>query len=379
MLKISFTGDVSLDKPLLKAAQKENGDFGFDEVFADIKDIFDSSDYVVGNLETVFAGSSKGYNVKPFGYNSPDEFLVALKKIGFDAFSMANNHCLDEGIDGLTRTVQVCKKNNIDISGVKVADVDNKIVFTLSGVKVCLLSYAHTINRSRNTDKIKNISEYVNLLYPYNAVKAQGIKSKFIHMLPLQLRESIKRKLGIPTVTKVIDHIFPEMINHNYIKRLVEDIQLAKKNADIVIMCVHCGGQFNDFPGEYSEYIFNVMKDAGADVIIGNHPHIIQRVDVDDTCVKAYSLGGFSLSPSAEYVHPEAKAEYSMILHVYIDTDTKEIASITATFIKGEEDDTHYLRLRTVDTMNEKEKDVIQKKIGMNELQYNSSNELIIR
>lgn len=364
MIKISFTGDISLDKPMLKAARDEYGAYHFEKMFRGFKRLISNSDFLVGNLETVFGGADKGYNIKPFSYNSPDEFLYSLKETGFNLLSVANNHCLDEGVEGLRRTVSLCKEMGIDTVGM--ADPDNSVyVKKVKGVKIAFLSYTHMVNQSRRTDRISNIYQYINLLYPYKADRNTGIRSRVIYALPLELREGIKRILGMPTVTKFTDSIKPGMLNEEYIERLERNIRKAKAQADLVVMLVHCGGQFNDEPGDYTSKIFEIMREAGVDVIIGNHPHVIQRIEVEQNNITAFSLGGVTLSPSAEYVHPEAKAEYSMLVHIYIDENAKIIKKGTYTLIKGTENQEKYLSIDLADReKDKKDVELLERRIG---------------
>ncbi len=357
MIKLSFTGDVSLDKPLLKASKKTDGKYRFDTLFRDIEPVFAGSDMIIGNLETVFGGEDKGYNVKPFGYNSPDEYLLALKDFGFDLFSVANNHCLDEGVGGLRRTVDICHSNGIDTVGT--VDAPNYLVRTVNGVRIAFVSYTQMINRSPESDRITGIGSHVNLLYPYRSVQTTGIR-KLINSMPLKYREGVKRMIGIPTVTKITDSLQPGMLNDDFTQRLKKNIAEAKANADVVVMLVHCGGQFNDAPGEYVNKLFDIISGAGADVIIGNHPHVIHRIDSSEKCIKAFSLGGFTLSPSAEYVHPDAMADHSMIVHLYLDETTKSIAGAAFSFVHGTEDRDHNLSLKPI-RFNDDESEIVRR------------------
>ena len=100
------------ERPLLKACYSNKG-YNFKSVFEVTKKLFNNSDYVIGNLETVFAGEEAGYTNSLYSFNTPDEFLDALKESGIDLFLTANNHCLDRGIEGLRRTVHELDSRNI--------------------------------------------------------------------------------------------------------------------------------------------------------------------------------------------------------------------------------------------------------------------------
>lgn len=115
-IKLTFIGDIMCELPLLKAAHTKKG-YDFDSVFVGTTDLFNSADYVVGNLETVFAGKSVGYTRSLYSFNTPDSFLDSLKRAGIDMCVTANNHCLDRGLDGLKRTLYELDKRGISHIG----------------------------------------------------------------------------------------------------------------------------------------------------------------------------------------------------------------------------------------------------------------------
>lgn len=80
-VKITFIGDIMCELPLLKASRTKNG-YNFYGVFSHTQELFRKSDYVVGNLETVFAGKDMEYTNTLYSFNTPDEFLDALKTSG---------------------------------------------------------------------------------------------------------------------------------------------------------------------------------------------------------------------------------------------------------------------------------------------------------
>src|SRR5699024_1225152 len=107
-------------------------------------------------------------------------------------------------------------------------------------------------------------------------------------------------------------------------------INYAKQNADIVIMCMHSGGQFHPEPGSFSKYMMNFFDENGVDLVVGNHAHVVQKADrFKSGMFGAYCLGNFSISPSSVYVLHEDLPDYSILLHVYISGESKRIRKIT--------------------------------------------------
>lgn len=103
--KITFLGDITCDRPLLESSRSAEGKYNFKEVFSEVKPFLAQSDYVIANLETVCAGSSNDFKNEFLLYNSPDQLIEAIKDGGINCVTTANNHCLDQGITGLKRTL----------------------------------------------------------------------------------------------------------------------------------------------------------------------------------------------------------------------------------------------------------------------------------
>jgi poly-gamma-glutamate synthesis protein (capsule biosynthesis protein) len=113
---------------------------------------------------------------------------------------------------------------------------------------------------------------------------------------------------------------------------MIETIIEAKKKADIVIMCLHSGGQFNSEVGPYTQHLFDIITNAGADAIICNHAHKILPVYKKDSCIIASALGNFSFAPGEGYWIDGVKAEYSSLLSFRI--EDKKIQGFTTDFCK---------------------------------------------
>lgn len=341
MIKISFVGDVTCDRPFLQAANKEDG-YDFTGAFEHISDVLKSSDYAVGNLETTFCGDKVAYN-KGIHYNTPDSFVDELKRSGLNLFTTANNHCFDGGMDGLLRTRKIMLDNGFELTGTYSDKVDNAfLVKSIGGIKIAFVSYTYSVNMYSDIKIPDNVNDYINLLRP---CKSQPYKKRlFDKLFSYNLRRKIKILLGRPTISSYTDKFHPSLVSQEYLNRISEQIKKAKSEADLVVFCLHIGGQFNETPGEYSEYVMNFLKEQGVDVVIGHHPHTIQKTVTEyNSRIYAYSLGGFNLSPSAIYINHECKPEYSQILNIYIDENSKEIVKCGFSFAKVVEDENAFL------------------------------------
>ena len=109
-------------------------------------------------------------------------------------------------------------------------------------------------------------------------------------------------------------------------KRLVSDIEYAKNNSDVVIMCLHCGGQFNKAPTKYTKETAEFCFDRGVDIIVGNHEHIVQGSDFSSEKKIAYCLGNFSSNYSIDRGPYDKNAECSVLLHLSFDKNDGNIS-----------------------------------------------------
>lgn len=247
-ITISFVGDLMCHSPQYNYARVDKDSFDFRPVFKEVMQFFQSSDFTIGNLETVTAGKNAGYSGYPL-FNTPDEYIYALKYAGFDLLVTANNHSMDQGEQGVLRTIEQIKFNGLNYTGTALdkTDRDSIRVFDLNGIKVSVLSYTYGTN---NIPKPKGKDYLVNV------------------------------------------------INYGLIRN---DITSARQvNPDIIIVYYHFGDEYKRFPNQYQKDVVDSTIKYGADIIIGSHPHVIQPTDYFpsinaklDSGFIAYSLGNF--------------------------------------------------------------------------------------
>lgn len=345
--KISFTGDIMCERPLLSASRSDKK-YDFDFVFHGVKDKLRESDLVVGNLETVFAGEEAGYTNDVYSFNTPDRFVCSMKSAGIDYVSTANNHCLDRGTEGVIRTLDLLDQYGIKHFGTYRSKEERTSyeLLELGGKKIALIAYTYGTNVVENGIVFKEDEEfYVNVLKSQErewlkfkkTLNTPGIRSKLSRYIrkvtTLEQRMRIKKKLGMLKNLPKSDDLLEDDIYPRYLERLKSDIEKARCEADYVIVCLHSGGLFNVKVGAYTEYIVDLIVRAGADAIVGNHPHVVQKF-VDKGCLVAYSLGNFSISPSSLYLVRENLPEYSVLLHFYFDKERMSLYKVTFSILK---------------------------------------------
>jgi hypothetical protein len=245
---IAFVGDLMCHSTQFNYAHVQGDSFDFKPVFSEVKKYLELADFAVGNLETVTAGKEKGYSGYPL-FNTPSDFVTALKYAGFDLLVTANNHSLDRGEYGVRKTIENILNNGLSYTGTFLSEEDKEKVrvFNLYGISVAIIAYTYGTN-------------------------------------------------GIP-LPRGKDYII-NLIDDNTFK---EDISGARaQGAEIVIVHFHFGEEYKRNPSKYQ--IENVKKavEAGADIIIGGHPHVIQPAEflkgtggTLDSVFTAYSLGNF--------------------------------------------------------------------------------------
>ena len=144
--RITFVGDIMCEKPLQRAWNK-GGDAVFDRVFSRTGALFAASDYVVGNLETVFAGPARGYTRELYRFNTPDGFARAIAKGGIHLLTTATNHCLDGGVEGLDRTLAVLDRCGLAHTGTFRSPAEPRfLVRRIGGLRVAFLNYTYGVN-----------------------------------------------------------------------------------------------------------------------------------------------------------------------------------------------------------------------------------------
>ena len=332
-IKISFTGDLMVLSPQLKSSfEKNTKSYDFDIIFSRIRKYLKTSDYVIGNLETPLAGKDLGYTHKETVFNTPIEFGYSLKDAGFTFLSIANNHCLDRHTIGLRNTINNLKTINIDFGG---GYLDNSeslsdCVQVVNGKKIAIFTYTYGTNSLWQNNKLQENEKYiVDLLREQDEyigthkTKFSVFKKILKRILPQTIKEKIK-----PIVIQ--DCVKESSIDVAYISRMRERISKARKTADIVLLYLHSGGQYNSSVGSYTKNLVDEISTWGvADAIIINHPHCVLKHEWVNNTLVTYSLGNFCFTPNWGYYYKGVYADYSIVLNAYINQYSNKIEYYT--------------------------------------------------
>lgn len=217
--------------------------YGFDYPFRGSLELLQSADITAGNLETAITDRGTPMEDKQYIYRGPREALVPIKEAGFDFLSLANNHTLDYGWEGLSDTMDALDDARIVHAG---AGIDDKQAYTPA------------------------------------YLDANGVTVAFV---------SVTRV--VPVTEWKADKNNPGLAEAYSTTRATAAITEARSNADVVVVMVHWGEEKVDLPNAVQKSLAYAFVDAGADLVIGHHPHVLQGFELYKDKWIAYSLGNF--------------------------------------------------------------------------------------
>ena len=340
MPQIIFTGDL-----MCRPTMTEKTNQKYDIFFEKTKPLFQNAEFTVGNLETPIAGEELKYTYERYSFNTPSTYVKALKRSGFDLLCLANNHIMDRGEQGILNTVSNCREIGIETIGAyRTEDERNKIcVKNIDGIKVAFLNYTYGTNAFAHNRYLKH-KYMVNLFQPEERNKG-----------------SVFLLNSYEQIAKDTDEIYNKKIGYEYVKPYTEqlkaDIRKAKNESDFVVMVMHSGGQYNDIPEAYTENLVKTIRNAGVDLIVGHHPHIIQKSVYKNDVLTAYSLGNFLSTLEDEkdrHIDPSGGAEidisYSVVLRLILGKNGGKVkAEYSFDLIKIIEENGLYIPVNTYD------------------------------
>ena len=253
-VSFSVVGDLMVHSTQFNYARIDSSHFDFNPVFKFIKPYLSNSDFTFGNLETVIGGKEIGWKGYP-KFNTPEEFVVALKNAGFDLLFTANNHALDQGEEGVKRTIEAIKKYGMTSAGTYRKGTNNYKILQKGLLKIAVAAFSYGTNGFYLPDTA---------LYLINRIRRK------------EVRNTLK------------------LIRQN-------------ENPDLIIVYFHFGDEYKSNPSDFQLDYVNYAFRYGADVVIGSHPHVIQpiawwknRENLTGRFV-AYSLGNFISNQTWRY------------------------------------------------------------------------------
>jgi len=271
-VKMSVTGDLMCHMWQMDFARKPDGSYDFNYAFQYVKAYLSDADWTVGNLETTFGGvEDRGHTGYPM-FNSPDEFGEAIKNAGYDFLSTANNHSNDRWEDGILRTLSILDGLGIEHTGTYASQEERDTIYMkeINGMTFAFVAYTYGTN-------------------------------------------GLNLTAGKPYLCNIMGNGV----------QLAADIRSARAlNPDFVVVMPHMGNEYELAPKQIFKDWADLMFDAGADIILASHPHVLQPVEfsvredengISRNCFIIYSLGNFISSQR------DVPREAGVILNLYFE------------------------------------------------------------
>lgn len=279
-IHMAATGDIMCHLTNVKNAYSSTTkDYDFANVFKNIAKYTENADITVGNLETTFAGKSRGYTGYPT-FNTPEVLGKNLKDIGFDVICTANNHSMDKGYSGLESTLNFLDEYGLGHYGTARSseEQDTILVKDVNGIKIAFLAYT----------------------YGTNGITVPKDKSYCVNLIDKDL--------------------------------IKEHIELAKQqDVDVICVNMHWGAEYKLTPNSTQKDLADFLFENGVDIILGSHPHVLEpmekrTVTLEDGTKKdgfvIYSLGNFV----SGQIYANTKS--TVILDIEITKNSDETISI---------------------------------------------------
>lgn len=273
---ITVVGDVMMHSWQIQRSYDAATDtFDVSDAFTYVEDYLSHADYTIANLETTLPGRYNGAINDVLGYSdypmfsSPEILANNLQDAGVDFLQTANNHSLDSWEDGIYATIDYLDSIGIPHTGTfkSQEDCDKQCIIEINGITFGFVAYTYGTNGL----PVPSESPYcINTLDNYDSVKLEEMYQK------------------------------------------VRDLDAA--GVDFVCPLIHFGTEYTEVPDSWQEMVVDGLFEAGADVIFGGHPHVVEPIDVRTienpdgttrTGYVVYSFGNFVSSQRYDGVNKD--------------------------------------------------------------------------
>lgn len=250
---IGASGDLLFHLKVVRTAREHADEGGFAWVLGGLQSVIGENELAFANLETPLSERVPPETGDPPILGAPAEAAAALSAVGIDVVSVANNHGYDQTAIGLGETLAALDGAGVGHVGAAVAEADapGPAVFERGGVRVAFVAFTERVNRGPvSTD-------------------------------------------GHPRIARYDD------------ERAAVALSRARELADLVVLSIHWSSDFVTEPRRGQRRRARALVDAGADVIIGHGPHVLQEVERLESergeALVAYSLGNLVSNQALRY------------------------------------------------------------------------------
>ena len=308
-IHIRAGGDLNITDDVVSSG-KIGKKYDFTRSFIDVQALLSDADLTLLNYEGSLCGEPYGTETK----SAPAELLTALTNAGVDMLQTANSYSIYNGLIGMTATLNTIQNAGLISVGAypTVAEAEKSKGYTIvdvRGVKIAFVAFTKGVG---GMGMPAGNEECVNLLY--------------------EDYDTTYQKLNTKKIQKVLR-------------------AAAEEEPDITVALLHWGSEYNDTISESQLRIEELMKEEGVSVIIGSHPHTVQKISFDEEngTLVAYSLGDFYGDAS------RAGTNYSIILDVEIVKDEGAGTTKVTNF--------SYFPIYTVSQFEREEKNSVYKQV----------------
>ncbi|MEK7841619.1 MAG: CapA family protein [Deltaproteobacteria bacterium] len=246
IITILAVGDIYLGGSAAPYLKQNSYSYPFEPT----KNILKDSDIAVANLEAPLTHRRDAFMEKEFILKMDPDAAGAIKAAGFDVVTLANNHIMDYGQDGLQDTINFLDKAELKHTGAgkDLKNARTPAIISIKNKKIAFLAYSKVFPEE------------------FYATKESGGTAQGIF---------------------------------EYVRY---DIMEIKKQVDFVIVSFHWGEELMKYPKEYQIKLAHLAIDSGAGLIIGHHPHVLQGVERYKNGLIFYSLGNFAFGSVSQSI-----------------------------------------------------------------------------
>jgi poly-gamma-glutamate capsule biosynthesis protein CapA/YwtB (metallophosphatase superfamily) len=258
-LTIAFVGDLMFARDVVDLMQARGIEYPFERV----RGLLEGVDLLVGNFEGTF--TSRGAPLeKKYTFRAPPVLAASLASAGFDAVTLGNNHAYDFGAVGLRDTLEALRSAGVRWVGAGPDETSARtpLVLRAPAGSVAILSYSA-------------VGESV-FASGHGAGVARGA-----------------------------------------VASLQQDVQRARALADFVAVVMHAGDEYRAEPNDLQRDLAHAAVDAGASIVVGHHPHVLQHWEQYGYGVIAYSLGNFVFDLDHDDLATLGSAPFETVVAVF--------------------------------------------------------------
>lgn len=286
---LTSVGDIMVGRRVGRILEAK----GTDLAYRNLKEVFDRSDILFGNLECPISDRGRKILGKEICLRAKPEMIEVLEKPGFNIVSLANNHILDYDTEALLDTFDILKENNIGYigAGKDIEEARKPYIIKAKGKTFAFLGY----------------NEFAHIYYSNSYKRSFAAADNLPGTVPLELNS------------------------------VLEDVRRIRNDVDYVIISLHWGNEdSNNITSEQMKFAHSLIEN-GVDIILGHHPHVIQPIEIYKGKPILYSMGNYVFDQNDENNKQGMVAEISIeygkikevgIIPIYIQNKSEPIIAV---------------------------------------------------